>query len=191
MTTPVTDDDRAQKADELRASFARIRQHVLADPTLSDEGKQQKIATAREQANANIRGLQEEATAQQAAERQRLERLLFGPPALLSSNVSDRLAQDASYRDALDRARRTDPGRPESLLDLLTQAERTGDRLLSRAAMVVGFERDHVDVLNTWSAANPSYEADVDRLYELSHPDDRTSSGLREVLADAFTYASV
>ena len=186
-------DDRALKADELRASFGRMQQHILDNPMLSEEGKHEQIAAVREQTNAKIRALQDEASAALEAERQRLERLLFSPPRPLSAattSVSDRIAQDASYRDALDRARRTDPGQPESLRELLEQAQRTSDDLQSRAAMVIAFERGNVDVINAWSSANPSYERDVDRFYELSQRTDR-SHGLREVVAEAFDFMTV
>ena len=53
------DDDRAAQADQARSVFASIEQRVRNDQMLSDEGKREQIAAARETANKKIEALQQ------------------------------------------------------------------------------------------------------------------------------------
>ena len=73
-------------------------------------------------------------------------------------------------------------------MELLEQAERTSDKLQSRAAMVIALERDNLDVLNRWVEANPAYEKEIQRLYDISG---NSRFELRDRLYESFKWTKV
>lgn len=176
----------ADAADAIRGDYLAAKAGIEGDDRLSAEGKAEMLAVARDKANAAIEQVQAGAEAAVVAERTTLEsRLLAAPPAPLGSTPGDRIAHGASYRDAVQRAAMT--ATSAELLDLQRRAQLTGDSLLARATVVVAFERADADVLNAWIAANPNDEADVERLWDMTH---RPRSN-RDLLAAAFTMAKV
>ena len=179
-----------QRASELRANYQRSVEALRNDRRLTEEAKAEGIAEARGRTNASLAELYKKRTESRRAERARLERSIFAAPASLpGATVGDRIAIDASFRDALDRAKRTSIEQPEELMELATQAEVVGDRLQSRAALVVAFDRGHVEVINAWTDANPGWRNDVERLWEVRQIDLGVS--LRGALAEAMAFASV
>jgi hypothetical protein len=176
------------KAGEIRAAFAAARQQIEADPRYTGEAKADMVATARTAANRKLQAMHDEYIARVESERKRLERLLFAPPSLpLGATTSDRVARDASFRDALDRAGRTRPEQPDDLLDMLRRAQRSGDAIQARAALTVALDRNHVAAINAYTDENPREQRDVERLYELTH----LQSSLGGTVAAAMAYAGV
>jgi hypothetical protein len=74
-----------------------------------------------------------------AEQRNELERSLLSAPGSGSLTAEGRIARDASYRDALERAERC--ADDKELLGLLDRAHRVGDDALERACLVLATEQ--------------------------------------------------
>lgn len=177
----------AEQAEAVRAEYARTSSAIEADQRLTPEAKAKMRAEAREQANGRLRAIHEATEASIARERANLERRLMSPPALgVAATTSDKIARDASYRDAVERARRVaaDPG---ALVELLELAESTGDDLQARAILAVGLQRGHAHVVNRYTSTRRAEEQAVDRLYELL----QAQSNVKAVVARAMQLTGV
>lgn len=141
----------------IRERFRAQQNAISSDAHLSAQGKKDKLDKARDDANAEISRLEETAKAASVAERTALERRLLTAPSA---------SQAEAYSGAVGRAAMTDE--EGELLALLHLAVLTGDQLLSRAALAVAMQRNAVDVINAFEEANPKFEADVERLWELT-----------------------
>ena len=145
--------------------------HARADGRLSLDGKRAGIAKAWVACWAAVEQVR---TADQADERRRLERTLFGvdgkdPTALIV------------HRDAADRAEATkDPAQASALL---TRATRSGDKVLGRAVLRVALDRGWSQAAEEWIKQNPAWANDVHAMLE-----ERTRSRIDRapsVLADS------
>jgi hypothetical protein len=94
---------------------------------------------------------------------------MFSPALSLGRQTADRITRDASYRDALERARRVPANSSGGLVELLDQAELVGDDLRARAVLAIGLQRGDAVAVNRYTSTRQAEEADVDRLYELLH----------------------
>lgn len=135
---------------------------IKADSRLNPQAKNDDVKAIAAEANAKGAALGKAYEAQLRDEAESIRRRLWSSPDML--NTSERIAQDASYRDAMERARRTDPNRPAELIELFKSASMISDSLQQRAAMTVGLERGNDEVLNGWVSEHP---ADLDRMQRL------------------------
>jgi len=176
----------ADAAERAREGFANMKADITADRSLSATGKAERLAAARDTTNAAIDQIQADAQAALASERASLEsNLLAAPSPSLGATPTDRIAQTASYRDAVSRAGMT--ATPGELVDLQRTALLTGDTLLARATLVVGLQRGDPETVNAYVAANPKLGADVERLWNLTHAQRSTV----DLWAEAITFAKV
>ncbi len=148
-----------------RERIARIRN----DERLTDEAKAADVAPIVAARNAKMKALGEELEVSLGRELDTLRRRLCTPPPSAAATGAEIIARDASFRDALQRARQTKPrdGVFHQLLGLSDTARLTGDSLQERAAMVVALERNDVDVLNAWIKEHPDDAEILQRAYDL------------------------
>jgi len=131
------------------------------------EARKAEIATLRQEVNVRLAQLQDEDTKQVETERAELERRLLAPPDIsVTATASDRIARDASYRDALERARGAKEG--PRLLEMFRDAERFGDSIMAKACMAVALDRGEIPVLDAWLETHPNDEPKLQRLFDLT-----------------------
>jgi len=162
-------EDLMAKADEVSARAAERIAAIRSDQRLTDEAKAADVAPIVAKRNARVRALGEELEASLTRELDTLQRRLCTPPPSASATGAEIIARDASFRDALQRARQTETrdGVFHQLMDLSHTARLTGDSLQERAAMVVALERNDVDVLNAWIAEHPDDAEILQQAFDL------------------------
>jgi hypothetical protein len=185
--------DTTTPADEvarIHREFTETKAAIAADTSLSDEGRTARLAAVAETANARIDKLRTDVEGGDAVERSSLElRLLAPPSAPLGASATDKIAHQASYRDAIARANMTTS--PAELLELQRTAHLSGDSLLARATLLVGMSRGDADTVNGWSRANPADEELVDRLFTLTHSGDTRDKATLRSLQAALAFGKV
>jgi hypothetical protein len=151
----------AEKVTALRRENQQRLQAIRADRDISEEKKQRLIAKAYLDLKTALEGAQVERDSKTATKRSLLERRLYGLPE--RANASEMI----SYRDALDRANQIAANDEAASLALMKRAQVSGDDLLLRAVLAAAYERQQVDVINGYSAANPKAYADVEELWAI------------------------
>ncbi len=134
----------AKRTAKIREQFASEVDTARADKLLSDEGRRQKIARSYLRADTAAAKISADIEAVEENSRTLLERTLFRPQLPLGATPSDRIAADASFRDALDRAVATDPD-DDSLAQLMHRSTITGDAIQARAVLAVAADRADLD----------------------------------------------
>ena len=178
---------RRAKAEQVREEFRAREEGIRNDPRLTPETKQRDINTLKTATNTILAELAEFDREDAETERKKLERDLFSPPGLGLMSPGERVARDASFRDAMQRARATSRDTQDDLVALLNEAELTSDALQARAAMAVALERRNVPALNAWIDGNPHDDGPINRLFELTD----NQRNIRELTATAFAFQSV
>ncbi|WP_132438006.1 MULTISPECIES: hypothetical protein [unclassified Rathayibacter] len=138
---------------------------IRANTRISAIEKRDQIARAWLDAKKQIETLAADTNATRTTQKQALERKLFGIP-----NTTD-ASHAISYRDALDRASAIDPTTSEGerqAVELMRRAEISGDTTLVRALLAVAYERQQVDVINTYANAHDKDDADLNELWKIS-----------------------
>lgn len=178
MTTEVAhiSPEDKEAASRLLADFQDRLDTVRRRTDLTDEGKAPVIAGIWTDTTDQIRAIRARVRGDDTAEIARLERRLVLAPRPLGASTGERIALDASYRDALARASAIEGD--SELIDLLDQALLVEDDLLARAVAAVAYRRVRPEVLNHYTASKPELEADVDRLWELKQ---RAANDLTEL----------
>ncbi len=160
-------DDLGALADQVSAEARRRLDAIRDDTRLSGEAKVSDTARVRAERNARMRALGEAHEAALRGELERLQRQMCSPPAGLTG--AERIATDASFRDALQHAHQTEQrdATRQQLMDLWHSARLTGDSLQERATMVIGLERDDRDVLAAWIETHPEDAEPMQHLHEV------------------------
>lgn len=154
------EDLRAQ-AERIQTRWARTRETITNDKTLTEIGKQQKLDAEREQVSTKLRGLREQESALVTAKKQSLEKALFGLSAV-DSTYTDRIM---SYRDAQDRAARLESH--NAAQELLTSAIRSEDKILAAAVLAKAIAHEWPSVTAQYLKHNPRAADDLDDLDRL------------------------
>ncbi|OZD81824.1 hypothetical protein CH260_10345 [Rhodococcus sp. 05-2256-B2] len=141
---------------------------IRADTTLSNNGRRAKIASAYDAAREIVDHSKEKHEWTKQAQRQKLERKVFGPPTTTLTG-----ADAISWRDAQDRAAKLLPASYSEPVDndvlqgealgLLNRALQSGDDHLARAIVTVAFDMRWADVADAYAQASP----DTDTVVEL------------------------
>jgi hypothetical protein len=154
-----------EKSSDIRAALTNSVETIRANTRISDIEKRDQIARAWLDARKQIAAFDFETNAARAARRQTLERKLFGIPNTKDANHA------ISYRDALDRASAIDPtttGGESQAVELMRRAETSGDTTLVRALLAVAYDRQQVEVINTYANAHEKDDADLNELWKIS-----------------------
>jgi hypothetical protein len=148
----------------------RLDQAVTAvrnDLTLSDVGRQMKIAAAYLDADQKIADLKAEAFAAEDARRKKLTEQVFGFDTS-GLPLDAQVAQQAAFRDGLDRADKALEDGPQGLWRLVNRALRVADPLQAKAAVSVALEHNLPDPINRYLLENPALEAPIQELQALN-----------------------
>ena len=173
--------------DEAQRIKAQQRERLEAldnDPRIADTYRAEQKAETRTDTQDRLNELSRRFDESVATELDRLRRKLSAPTVV--GFGAEKVAADASFRDAMERARSTSAADPAELMQLYTDAHNVSDVLQQRAAMVVAIDRRHIDVLNAWVNDYPETEADVQRLLDLTEQ----AGGLGASIAAAFYFAA-
>ena len=160
MTSP------SEKVTEACAQFQAFADTVRSDRRLSDEAKRHALAKAWVRTADKVKEIRDDYFGQAERERKNLEARLLRPPSSSFASAAEKVAADTSYRDALDRADRTENA--EELTRLLSRAQRVGDDLQVRAVLATALERRDFNTLNAHVEHNPRQEEDIQNLLDLS-----------------------
>ena len=159
---------------------------------LTEEAKHRRITEVNERARA------EYAEAREAEERERTQRLertkqaVFRVPIPYGTTDPEQAQIHAAYRAAYNDAYYAtipyeDPAQGAQELErLLELAERTGDKLLARAAYHRGIDMGAQKVVDTYLAARPK-ENKVWEAYTAAHEEANQSKGIEHILARGLT----
>ncbi|OZF00560.1 hypothetical protein [Rhodococcoides fascians] len=159
--------DYIQRSQDAIESYRQQLDAIRADTTLSKNGRREKIAAIYDTARDTVDHSKEKYGWTKKAERQKLERKVFGPPTKTLTG-----ADAISWRDAQDRAAKILPdayadASDSSVLEadalhLLNRALRDGDDHLARAVMTVAFDMRWAEVADTYALASPDSDAVVE-----------------------------
>ncbi|MGV0603935.1 hypothetical protein [Mycolicibacterium sp. XJ1904] len=154
------EDLRAQAASIHKRS-ARTKEDIAGDRTLSEVGRQAKLDAESERVRDQTRDLRKKETELIDAKKDTLQKRLFG----LSSVTSSDPGQVLLYRDAQDRAARlTQKGEAE---EAFAAALRSDDKILAAAIVARALEAGWRNIVNDYSAQNPTAGEDLKDLAKL------------------------
>jgi hypothetical protein len=120
------------KAAAIQGALAASSDAIRDDGTVTPEGRVQRLAKLYLQASAEMNTLRETWQGTSTTATETTERDVFGAASISGMDA-------ISYRDAADRASRSET--PRDALELLEQAERTGDEVLARAVAQHAFDQ--------------------------------------------------
>lgn len=161
---------------QLQHAYARKLEAIRANKDLSDEGKRRQIAREWKAHSKAMGAARQEAVADIAVRRRRLERKAFGAPPETTQ---------ADYRDALGRADAL--ATADAAHAALSRAQRTGDAVLARAVATVAAERGWRGVLGAYAGADAVVADALDQLAGLGEQDDAAARLKRSVATSAST----
>ena len=168
-----TTDQQRKAADTIAAHQSRI-EAIRSDPTLSPEGKRNRMAGIYATARNTVARLQADDQAATSARRTTLERDLFGLTGFTDASAA------ISFRDAQDRAVGITDER--DALRLLHQAELSGDDHLSKAVVLRGLQEAWPAVSAAYATARPGAAAKMQELASVS------TTGIADFLSASASY---
>ena len=154
-----TTDQQRKAADTIIACQARI-EGIRSDPTLSPEGKRNRMAGIYATTRDTVARLQADDQAATSARRTTLERDLFGLTGFTDASAA------ISFRDAQDRASGITDER--DALRLLNQAELSGDDHLAKAVALRSLQEAWPAVSAAYATARPGAAAKMQELANMN-----------------------
>jgi hypothetical protein len=164
------DDLRAQ-AERIQNQWARTSGSTMADETLTDIGKRNKLDTEHERVKARLSDLRKKETELITAKKQSLEKSLFG----LSSVTSSDPGQIIAYRDAQDRAARLTIAADAE--EVFAAATRSDDKTLAAAVLARALANRWSSIIAEYVKQHPAAGDDLNDLAEI-HQYDSFGAGL-------------
>ena len=158
-------DDFRRVTTRTQEGLASALERIRRNDHLSEGGKRVRIAQAYVDAKDAMTAALGDLEFGVAQQRRALELAAFSPQSG-SLTTTQKVAQDASYRDALSRADQLQD--QDEATALLQRAGRTGDDLLAQAVAVIAAERMWPSVLDTYAAEHPSHADAVGQLIDLN-----------------------
>ena len=168
-----TTDQQRKAADTITAYQARI-EAIRAEPTLSPEGKRNRMAGIYVTTRDTVARLQADDQAATSARRTTLERDLFGLTGFTDASAA------ISFRDAQDRASGITDER--DALRLLNQAELSGDDHLAKAVALRSIQEAWPAVSAAYATARPGAAAKMQELASVS------TTGIADFLSASASY---
>jgi len=144
--------------DALNVNLRRYREalgRVRSDRDLSEEARRRLLGEAYSEASANYTRLVGEERQQAGRVYGDAARSVFGPPMPHGTAGAERVAVQASYRDALFRVSGVGVEDSDQLHRLQSMAAATGDKLLQRAVLYRGYELEDRGVVEAVTTAEP------------------------------------
>lgn len=155
-------------AGQLAEDFNRTHAQVESDPNLTATGKREHLEPLHREVAEQMRALCAREKAAVKAEKERLERRVFG----LSPSSSGNPASIVSYRDAQSRTRQLDD--PDEAADLYESAKRSGDNILATAVLERALVRGWPAIKEDFLERNTAARADLDDLAALAKYSDNS-----------------
>jgi hypothetical protein len=187
--------DRDRQAGEIRQNLAARLDGIRENQQFTDAHKRSLIAKAYTDAEAKMTALRERARTEAAAEELTLEQALFSTDSVLGLSKYDpsaRASATIALRDAQDRVQQVletannGASAQESLLAMLSRAERTGDEYMARAVTDAGLRAGYLDVLNAFVDKRPHLEPKVQRLFDIQQESNGRQA--RDLISTEFRY---
>lgn len=150
------------KAESLIAAFGRETTAIRNDQRFTDAEKRRRLAAAYLQTKTETESLKTAEAKDRSDRIQALRRRIYGR--FDTTQGSDVIA----LRDAQERASALTSEDQARALELLNRANLNNDQSMTRALLMRAYEVQWVDVLNQYTAHNPSTERDIDELWTLS-----------------------
>lgn len=160
--------DPTEILNQRNAEVAKIRGYA----DLTEEAKSQRIADVNERARAAYAEAREAAARERAERLERTKKAVFRVPVSATDTDAEAAQIHASYRAAFNDVYSStrgaeSPGQAQEELErVLEQAERTGDKLLARAAYHRGIDLGVQEVVNAYLSTRPQEERAWDSFTE-------------------------
>lgn len=160
--------DPTEILNQRNAEVAKIRGYA----DLTEEAKNQRIADVNERARAAYAEAREAAARERAERLERTKKAVFRVPVSATDTDAEAAQIHASYRAAFNDVYSStrgaeSPGQAQEELErVLEQAERTGDKLLARAAYHRGIDLGVQEVVNAYLSTRPQEERAWDSFTE-------------------------
>jgi|GEM_PF-3245284 len=162
MTFSDTPDGR--RATQIQDNYHNEIERIRSDKHLTPEGKKEQIAAQYRSASTALGAIKDDLNSAKTLRTHVLRRDLFG-----STTTPD--AQTAiSFRDARDRVSSLGQFDQEKALNLLDQAEISGDTVMVKALMQGAIEHSWDQVANSYAEKHPFYGDKLKELLSLQTP---------------------
>lgn len=145
--------DPRDSADTVRQQLDRRILALREDLRLDQGVRVREMAQAYVDARAEMNTLKASFVGYVADERAALERRVFAPPGSAPATAEARVARDASFRDALERAERC--ANQDDLRALQRRAVRVGDDYLEQACLVLAAEHAWQNAVDDYGSRHP------------------------------------
>ncbi len=179
--------DPAEILNRRNAEVAQIR--GFAD--LTEEAKNRRIADVNERAQAEYAQAREAAARERAERLERTRKAVFRVPVSATDTDAEAAQIHASYRAAFNdvyssTASAESPGQAQEELErVLEHAERTGDRLLARAAYHRGIDLGIQGIVDAYLAPRPAESRAWDA-YTSAYREANRAGSVEGLLGDGF-----
>ncbi|MHC9292501.1 hypothetical protein ACRCUN_08520 [Mycobacterium sp. LTG2003] len=150
------------EAGQLAEEFSRVHAEVADDPNLTPVGKRERLEPLHHQVTEQMSALQAREKAAVKAEKEKLERRIFG----LSPSASSDPAKVVSFRDAQARARELEDS--DDAAELYESAKRSGDNILAAAVLEKALIRGWSSIKEDYLERNTTTRGDLDDLAALA-----------------------
>jgi len=150
------------EAGELAEEFSRIHAEVANDTGLTPIGKRERLEPLHQQVAEQMSALLAREKAAVKAEKEKLERRVFG----LSASASSDPAKVVSFRDAQARARELEDA--DEATELYESAKRSGDTILAAAVLEKALIRGWSKIKQDYLERNATTGGDLDDLAALA-----------------------
>lgn len=157
-------DGAAQLAEE----FSRTHTEIADDPNLTVIGKRDRLEPLHRETTEQIRALHAREKAAVKAEKEKLERRVFG----LSPSASNDPAKIISFRDAQARARELEDS--DDAAALYETAKRSGDTILAAAVLEKALIRGWSAIPNDYLERNTTARGDLEDLTAIARFSENT-----------------
>ena len=180
--------DPVEILNERNAEVAKIR--GFAD--LTQEAKNRRIAEVNERARAEHRQAVEDEERRRAERLERTKRAVFRVPVSATATDAEEAQIHAAYRQAFNEVYSSTRGfeslaeAQEALERHLAQAERSGDKLLARAAYHRAIDLGIQSVVDSYLSSRPAEERAWNS-YTEAHQEESGSKGIGFMLENALT----
>ena len=180
--------DPAEILNERNAEVARIRGYR----DLTEEAKERRIAEVNERARAEHRQAVEDEERRRVERLERTKRAVFRVPIPATATDAEEAQIHAAYRQAFDSVYSSTRGLEspaevqEELERHLAQAERSGDKLLARAAYHRGIDLGVQSVVDSYLASRPAEERAWNS-YTEAHQEESGAKDIGFMLENALT----
>ncbi|SCX24773.1 hypothetical protein [Mycolicibacterium fluoranthenivorans] len=150
------------QAGRISEEFSRVHAEVEADPSLTATGRRERLEPLHAEVTEQIGALHAREKAAVKAEKEKLERRVFG----LSPSASSDPAKVVSFRDAQARARELEDS--DDAAELYESAKRSGDNILAAAVLEKALVRGWSKIKGDYLERNSTTRDDLDDLTALA-----------------------